>query len=67
MAYISFDCVNEIELVQFRMNDLLIKLCNTNASSSDWEKLVPLDKRYKRFVESNLNTFILKEIKKNTI
>ena len=67
LAYINFDCDNEIELIQFHMNDLLIKLSNTNASSSDWEKLVPLDKRYKRFVESNLNTFILKEIKKNII
>jgi len=67
LAYINFDCVNEIELVQFRMNDLLIKICNTNASSSDWEKLVSLDKRYKRFTESNLNKIIIKEINKNII
>jgi hypothetical protein len=67
MAYINFDSKNEIELIQFNMNEKLIKIAKSIKESPSWEKFVPFYKRYKRFAESNLSKIILNEINKNIV
>ena len=67
MIYFNFNCKNNIELIRFDLNEDLRKIVNVCAESSNWEKFVPLAKRYKRFKQSKLNKKALSIIKKNLI
>ena len=67
MLYCHFDTNDNIELVRFDMNKRMKQILNSCAFSSDWEKFVPLAKRYRRFKESKRKEILLKEIKNNII
>lgn len=67
IAYIEFLTDKKINLVRFNMTNRLHEICTTNASSSVWEKRVPLAKRYNRFLKSGLREIVLKEIKENIV
>lgn len=67
LAYVSFDCVDDIELQRFSMNEKLHKLLATCGASTSWESFVPLHERYQRFIASRTNVVVLNEIKKNLV
>jgi hypothetical protein len=67
IAYVHFDSEEDIELVRFDFNEKLFKLMKSCATSNNWEKYVPFNKRYKRFKESMMHKLILKQIKENII
>lgn len=67
IAYINFETTKEIELIRFYNTDKIQKICNTLATSSVWEKFIPLKERYERFKRSQMNKLIVEEIKKNII
>jgi len=67
LAYVHFECKNEIELVRFDFNERLHRLRNTCATACDWERFVPLAERYQRFKEARFRSIVLKEIKKNIV
>lgn len=67
VCYISFDTDAPVKLQRFVMNDQLQSLARSCGSSSSWESWVPLASRYKRFLQSRTNEFVLREIKKQLL
>ena len=67
IAYAHFDTENDIEFVQFTMNDELYNIQRACETSSAWASQEPLCTRYDRFNKSNLNKIVMREIKKNIV
>jgi len=67
MMYCFFDTKNDIELIRFDLSNRAKQIMHTCGQSSNWEKFVPLYKRYKRFKESKMRNILVKEIKNNII
>ena len=67
IAYCHFDTKNDIEFVQFTMNDELKKIENVCGTSSAWAPQESLCTRYDRFDKSNLNNIVMREINKNIV
>ena len=67
LAYVHFDTKNDIEFVQFTMNDELHNIQRVCGTSSTWASQESLCTRYDRFDKSNLNKIVMREIKKNIV
>lgn len=67
ISYITFITDKRVVLKRFSLNKKLMDIAKTCSTSSDWEKKVPLVKRYNRFKNTKTNKIVINEIKKNLV
>jgi hypothetical protein len=67
LLYLQFDTDKEIEFVQFKLTEDIVKMSMACGNFKYIKQFEPLANLYKRFIDSGLKKHIIKEIKNNAV
>ena len=67
IAYVHFQTDKKIVLKRFEINDKLAGYLLAASTSTNWQKKIPLSKRYEIFKKTRMKELVMKEIRRNTI
>lgn len=67
LAYVNFETDKKVILKRFEVEEKLTGYLLATSSSTEWDKKVPLIKRYNRFKNTRMKEMVMKEIKRNLV
>jgi hypothetical protein len=67
LAYVNFLTDRRVKIKRFEIDNDLYRISLGCSTAVNWEKRVPLSKRYERFMKTKTNKMVIQHIKKNLV